>query len=110
MSTRGLFLSTILAIAFTAAVPGVAQAQNVNKRLENQHDRIHQGVKDGQLTHNQVDRLKSNDARIRSQELRDKSRNDGRLTTGERKHLNRELNGNSRGIYRDRHDAAAHGG
>jgi len=88
----------------------MAQAQNVNKRLQNQNGRIKNGVKNGELTRNQVDRLRSNDARIRSQELRDKSKDNGKLTGGEKKQLNKELNRNSKAIYRDKHDAAAHGG
>jgi len=110
MKTRGLFFTTLLAIAAIAALPGMAQAQNVNQRLGNQNKRINNGVRNGELTRNQTQRLRSNDLRIRSQELRDKSHNDGRLTTGERKQLNHELNKNSKAIYRDKHDAAAHGG
>lgn len=109
MNLRTVVLSTLLTIATVGLVPGMANAQTVGKRLGNQNKRIKQGVRNGELTRNQVDRLKSNDARIRSQELRDKSRNDGRLTNKERQNLNKELNRNSRAIYRDKHDAAAHG-
>ena len=109
MKTRSVFLTTLLAVAALSALPLAAQAQSVNQRLHNQSKRIANGVKNGELTRNQIDRLKSRDAGIRARELNDKSHNDGRLTSKERQNLNRSLNRNSRAIYRDKHDAASKG-
>jgi len=110
MKLRSLFLTSVLAVASVSLLPALANGQNINKRLQNQNQRIKQGVKDGQLTRNQVDALRSHDANIRARELRDKAHDNGHLTAKERSNLNRSLNRNSKSIYRDRHDAAAHGG
>jgi hypothetical protein len=76
----------------------------VNQRLENQKDRIQAGNKDDQLTKAERTHLRANDAAIHAQEKVYRKANDGKLTTGETKQLNRELNRNSRQIYRDRHN------
>ena len=76
----------------------------VNQRLENQHDRIQAGVQDGQLTKGEATRLRADDAAIHAEERVDRRANDGHLTKGEKKQLNRQLNRNSRRIYRDRHN------
>ena len=76
----------------------------VNQRLENQQDRIQAGQKDGQLTKGEDTRLKAGDAAIHAEEKVDRKANDGKLTTGEKKQLNRQLNQNSRHIYRARHN------
>ncbi len=80
------------------------QRPGVNQRLENQHDRIHAGVQDGQLTKGEATRLKADDAAIHAEEKVDRRAHDGHLTKGEKKQLNRQLNRNSRRIYRDRHN------
>jgi hypothetical protein len=76
----------------------------INERIENQRDRIAAGTKDDQLTKGESTRLRADDAAIKAQERVYRSANDGKLTKGERKQLNRELNRNSRRIYRDRHN------
>jgi hypothetical protein len=76
----------------------------VNKRLENQKDRIQAGVKDGQLTKGETKHLVRNDKAIHAQEKADRQANGGKLTGGEKRQLNRELNKNSRQIYRARHN------
>ncbi len=109
MKIRSYFLTALLIAATASMVPAMAHGQNVNQRLRNQNRRIHQGVKDGQLSRNQVDSLRSRDANIRSRELRDRARDDGHLTARERQNFNRSLNRNSRTIHRDRHDPASRG-
>ena len=76
----------------------------INERIKNQRDRIAAGTKDDQLTKGERTRLRADDAAIRAQERVYRRGNDGKLTKGERKQLNRELNRNSRRIYRDRHN------
>jgi hypothetical protein len=109
----------VLATLFTLGLAGAAAAQapatspaddhpyTVNGRLENQHDRIVNGNKDDQLTKSETTHLRANDAAIRAQERVYRQANDGRLTNAERRQLNRELNRNSRQIYRDRHNGRA---
>ena len=106
----GLFAAMIsLGFASIAAAQAPATPDDhpagVNQRLENQHDRIQQGVKDGELTKAEATRVRANDAGIHAEERVDRRANDGKLTSGERQHLERQLNRNSRQIYREKHNA-----
>jgi hypothetical protein len=68
----------------------------VNSRLANQHARIHQEVRQGELSHAQAARLHQADHRIRTQERRMAARHDGHLTKHAQRRLNREENHVSR--------------
>ncbi|HZR23254.1 MAG TPA: hypothetical protein VFA59_06685 [Vicinamibacterales bacterium] len=97
--------TTLAAITFSLfAVSAWAQTPTINQRLENQRDREQAGVKDDQLTKGEATHLRADDAAIRAQEKVYRRANDGKLTKGEKKQLNKELNRNSRKIYRDRHN------
>jgi hypothetical protein len=99
----GLVLCASLASAQTpAATPN--DHMTVNQRLENQHDRIQAGTRDDQLTRNERTRLRASDAAIHAQERVYRRANDGKLTRSEKHQLTRELNRNSRQIYRARHN------
>ena len=74
---------------------------NINQRQENQQDRIAQGIKSGSLTPAEAARLESQEARINRLEAR--LRENG-LTPSERATLERDLNRESRNIYREKHD------
>jgi hypothetical protein len=101
----GIGLSATLASAQTPTTPTTGDHRGtVNQRLENQKDRIQAGHQDAQLTKREATRLRANDAAIRAQEKVYRKANGGKLTKGERKQLNRELNRNSRRIYRARHN------
>ena len=89
------------------AVPAMAdtpwQAQHprreeVNNRLANQHGRIHQEVKEGEMSHAQAARLHRADHRIRTQERHMAARRGGHLTRHEQARLNREESHVSRRI------------
>ena len=104
-------LNTVKYIAAAAAlaaalVPMAAQAQGINQRLNNQHQRVRQGVQSGQLTRGEQYRLNRRDAYIHGQERLDRRFDNGRLTGGERRNLNRELNHSSSRVYQDKHNAA----
>jgi hypothetical protein len=90
--------------AFAQTESGAADPDrpSINQRLENQQDRIQAGTRDDQLTKGERTQLRADDAAIRAQERVYRQANDGTLTRGERRQLNRELNRNSRRIYRDR--------
>jgi len=107
MFTRHM-LAVVAATAFCA---GAAYAQDatpahptINQRLENQNDRIQAGIGDGQLTKGEATHLEVHDAEIKAQTRVERQANGGTLTHNERKQVNRELNRNSRQIYRDRHN------
>jgi hypothetical protein len=100
-----LGLGAVLAPAALAQTPTPAPDPHatINQRLENQGDRIQAGVKDDQLTKGQATHLKADDAAIHAEEKVDRHANDGKLTPAEQRQLNRQLNRNSRQIYRARH-------
>ena len=93
-----------LALPAGAQTPPPMHPHSINARLHDQHERIHQGVGSGQLTRGEQYRLNTRDARIHRQERRDRRFDNGKLTSSERRHLQRELNGSSRAIYRDKHN------
>ncbi|MGI9036176.1 MAG: hypothetical protein ACR2GD_09075 [Pyrinomonadaceae bacterium] len=76
---------------------------NVNKRQENQQDRIAQGIKSGELTPREAARLENQETRLNRIEAR-KRASGGKLTNRERGQLERDLNRESRSIYRQKHD------
>ncbi len=99
------YIAAAAALA-AALVPMAAQAQGgINGRLNSQHQRIRQGVGSGQLTRGEQYRLNRRDARIHAQEHLDRRFDNGHLTGGERRQLNRELNHSSSHIYQDKHNA-----
>ena len=114
MKTLTTIGSTLLGVLLCATMAGAQSPDpsaqpagdhpSVNQRLENQQDRIQAGKQDDQLTKGEATRLKADDAAIHAEEKVDRKANDGKLTTGEKKQLNRQLNRNSRRIYRARHN------
>lgn len=74
--------------------------EQVNNRLGNQNARIHQEVKEGEMSPAKAARLHAADHRIRMQERRDAARNDGHITKREQARLNRRENRVSRRIGR----------
>lgn len=86
-------------------VPADQKPPTINQRLENQRDREQAGAKDDQLTKGEATHLRADDAAIRAQEKVYRKANDGKLTQGEKKQLNKELNRTSRQIYRKRHNS-----
>lgn len=72
--------------------------EQVNSRLGNQNARIHQEVKEGEMSHAKAARLHAADHRIRMQERRDAARDGGHITRREQARLNRRENRVSRRI------------
>lgn len=75
----------------------------INARQQNQQDRIAQGIRSGELTPRETMKLEEKEARVAALERRLKS--DGNLTPEERARLQKELNGLSADIYKQKHDA-----
>jgi hypothetical protein len=76
---------------------------NVNARLHRQHARIEAGVRNHDLNRREASRLQARDNSIHRQERFDRSRQNGRLTSYERRNLNRRLNHTSGAIYSRKH-------
>jgi hypothetical protein len=72
----------------------------VNHRLLNQNRRIHQEVKEGELTHQQAAKLHQDDHQIRQEERGMASQNGGHITAGEQRVLNHQENAVSQQIGR----------
>lgn len=119
MNTKSMFRSRIFAGALAAAlasgavmaqavpaaqaVPGHGRINQVNKRLDNQQNRIQNGVAKGQLNARQEARDEKHDANIAQRESADEARHNGHLTKREQHHLNKSENRNSRHIRKQRH-------
>src|SRR5215475_6545823 len=72
----------------------------IDRREQNQQDRVANGLKDGSLSSGEAAKIESDETKIRQDEAKAKA--DGVVTPDERKKLNRELNKTSREISRDR--------
>jgi hypothetical protein len=66
--------------------------EQVNNRLANQNKRIHQEVKEGELTKAQAAKLHREDRAIRKEERTMASTNHGHITKAEQKALNQQEN------------------
>ncbi|WP_322048809.1 hypothetical protein [Paraburkholderia sp. J67] len=70
----------------------------VNHRLGNQDRRIHQEVREGEMSHAQAARLHRDDRQIRGEERMMASQNNGHITRAEDHALNQQENHVSRQI------------
>jgi hypothetical protein len=75
----------------------------------NQQDRIANGVKNGSLTPRETAHLENREANLNRTIAADRRGDDGHLTAGEKASINQRQNRISRGIYRDKHNAAHRG-
>lgn len=75
----------------------------VNRRLDSQHRRIHQGVENGKLTQQQAAQLNSQDHQVRQEEKAMAAQNGGHITGAEQKTLNKQENADSKQIYQEKH-------
>ena len=85
--------------------PNHPRVNEVNAREQNQQNRIANGVKSGELTPKETQKLEKQQGRIDNQEKRDMAKNNGHLTKGEQAKLNKEQNHASKNIYDKKHDA-----
>jgi hypothetical protein len=108
-STRKKILALALAGVFANTLAGSAMAdtpwqnhhprrEQVNGRLNHQNRRIHQEVKEGEMSRQQAASLHRQDHRVR-QEERAMARNDGgHITKADQRALNQQENGISKEI------------
>jgi hypothetical protein len=85
-----------------ASTVSMAGPHGINAREHREQQRINQGIRSGELTRREARRLEAGLARIRIDERY--ARADGNVTPRERARLERELNRESRGIFRQKHD------
>ena len=75
----------------------------VNTRVDNQRERINQGLKNGKLTGQEAQQLRANDRAIKQQEHADVKANGGYLTRAQQKQINQEKKANSQLIHDEKH-------
>ena len=108
----------MFARSFVATLVGVmlvtpafaAPARNprgINARQQRQTQRIRQGIKSGDVTRGEANRLRGDEAAVRAEE-RVYRKSGGGLSPAERKDLENDLNKNSREIYRVKHNDRMH--
>jgi len=103
-------LSTVAVLSFVSFnTPALAddawqkahpRREEVNARLANQNRRIHQEVKEGEMSKAQAAKLHREDRQIRGEERAMASQNGGHITKSEQKVLNQQENQVSRQIGR----------
>jgi hypothetical protein len=92
----------VLGVAVQAAA-SPRQGRGINAREHRQAQRIHQGVKSGEITPAEKDKLKADEAGVRAEERVYRQSGDG-LNARERQDLEKDLNKTSREIYRAKHN------
>lgn len=103
----GLAVVVTLALGLAAAAQDTpARPATPAQRAQTQQDRIANGVKSGQLTAGETKRLERREAGINAEKRDMREDNAGKLSAADRARLNRQYNGLSRGIARDKHNAA----
>jgi len=102
-------VAVALITIFAAGIAGSAMAESkfakdhprrhqVNSRLNNQNKRIHQEVKEGEMSKGQAAKLHKEDRQIRGEERSMASQNGGHITKQEQSTLNKQENGVSKQI------------
>lgn len=105
--TKILPFAVMAAFTVSVASGAIAETQwekehprrdQVNDRLQNQNKRIHNEVKEGELTKAQAANLYKQDRQIRQEERDMASQNGGHITKQEQKTLNQQENAVSKEI------------
>ena len=95
---KSFLFFTVIAISMSISS---ADAQ-VKQRAKNQHVRIVQGVKSGELTHAEAKNLAHKEKDVR-QDVKE-AKADGKVTPAERKDIRQDQRKASRAIYRKKHN------
>lgn len=96
MKSKIIFSAILMALAI-----GSAEAQTV-KRQVNQHRRIKQGVKSGELTRAEAVNLRNGQKEIREEKREAKA--DGVVTAAEKQEIRQDQRQESRKIFRKKHN------
>jgi len=83
--------------------PGHPRVNEVNRREENQQQRIGNGIKSGKLNSQQAANLEKRQTSVQNREQKDMAEHNGHLTKAEQKGINRQQNRISKSIYKDKH-------
>ncbi len=83
--------------------PGHPRVNEVNRREQNQQNRIANGMKNGTLNSKQATNLEKRETAVQNREKKDMAAHNGHLTKAEQNGINRQQNRISRSIYKDKH-------
>jgi len=83
--------------------PNHPRVNQVNRREQNQQNRIANGIKNDKLTPGQAAHLEKGQQRLQNNEKKDMAADHGHLTKADQRQLNREANRQSKQIYKDKH-------
>jgi len=100
---RIVFAAVLIASMFTAMVSEAHPRANMNKRQMQQKARIHQGVRNGEVTRHEAMRLHAQQRHI--QHTKRIAMLDGRISPRERMVIQKEQQHANRSIYRAKHNA-----
>lgn len=103
LATAG-FAQSATTTSTTTTTNAPNKPRTINQRKENQQDRIHQGVRSGELTRREDRRLENQERDINKEERDMRKLDHGKLTAQDRKTLNQQQNQESKRIYRDKHN------
>src|ERR1700682_3898377 len=107
VNTKGYVVAVAAVLAATVAGSAMAAGDwkkdhprraQVNKRLNNQNQRINQEVREGEMSKGKAAKLKREDRQIRQEERAMASQNGGHITKQEQRTLNQQENAVSRQI------------
>lgn len=92
------------ALAATLAFPILASADEIRQRAIEQQERIHAGLRSGQLTPREAHELERREARLDEEIATMRARNGGRLTLAQRARIDRQQDELSAAISHKRHN------
>jgi len=100
MKKYPVVIGMLVVFALVTIFAGIATAdrESIYERIHQQERRIHQGIRDGSLTHKEADILRDNLDHIK--DTFDRYKSDGRLSHHEEERLHRMLDDNGRMIHR----------
>ena len=104
MFARSLVATVVGVMLVTPAFAAPARSpRGINARQHRQTQRIRQGIKSGEVTKGEANRLRGDEAAVRAEERVYRKSGNG-LSPAERKDLEKDLNKNSREINRAKHN------
>jgi hypothetical protein len=96
-------LAVILALSFAGATFAEDHPMSPKHRLQRQHSRIKQGVKDGSVTPKEHAQLAKEGHQINKERKHDLKKDGGKLDKSDRHQLEQQENSRSQQIYQDKH-------
>src|SRR6266550_4319568 len=102
MQARGILLITIAGLVLPAAAQtdsSTAKPATINRRKDNQQDRIGNGIQSGQLTPGEAARLEKKESELNQEERDMRKLDGGHLTKADRAALRQQQSQLSRNIY-----------